>query len=169
LLIANSHGGRTAFVNLAVLLDGILSQMSTASEVSGVSVTFSPMTTSAHAKQLADLADKQNDKAACMTFYLGKIALQLRNAIEHGIDRVESTDLIVDCPGTWAGNPGPSVARLVQEAGQIPQWHCESQIRGFRQEPPAAKALLLTRASLKRCLVLLSLVLKAGFSHLQLS
>jgi hypothetical protein len=147
----------------------MLSAMSTATELSGVSVTLSPASPSAHARQLTDLTDKKNNNAACMTFYLGKIAIQLRNAIEHGTDRVVSEDnLIVDCPGTWAGNPGPSFPRLVQEAGRNPKWHDESRIRCLPGVPPAANAILLTRASLKRCLVLLSLVLEAGFSHLQL-
>jgi hypothetical protein len=169
LLIASGHGGSgTAVLDLATLLDRILSEISSVAEVHGVSLTFSPVSPSVHAKQLTDLADWRNEKAACMTFYLGKVALQLRNAIEHGSDRVVAAGLRVDCPGIWAGAPGMSLSQLQQEARKRPQWRLESQLRHLSSIPPAANALLLTPASLQRCLVLISLVLHGARSHLQL-
>jgi hypothetical protein len=166
LLIGHFHAasGASGPLDLAALLEGIVSRVSLATEVSGVCVTLNPATPSVHAKQLADLANKRKE-AACMTFYLGKVALELRNAIEHGLDSVVEGGLRVDCPGQWEGKGEPKLVQLNREAEVAPPWRAFSQLKGLSL-PSTANAILLTPASLQRCLMLLSLVMHAGFNHL---
>ncbi len=175
LLIANPLSGD--ILRLDTLLDDILSRMVDKNHgvngVEGSSVTLDPPTPSVHANQLAELADPSNQKAACLTFYLGKLAIQLRNAIEHGIDHVVSEGLRVDCGGAWTEIPSLRLQNLKNEAADKKtkppsQWRLEKELGNLKYVPDSAKALMLTPTSLKRCLVLLSLVLHAGLRQLQL-
>ncbi len=158
-------------IYLAALLDGILARMSSAGEVTGVSVNLRPPTPQVHARQLAALADRSSANAAYMTLYLGKIALMLRNATEHGIDRVVREGLLLEMPGYWTEERGPRNNRLPVFdwlKATATQEHWRSRTLLPARLPSAANAFLLTPASLQRCVVLLSLVLHAAFSHLGL-
>ncbi len=106
-------------------------------------------------------------RAALMTFYLGKIALMLRNAIEHGSDRVAGEALEIDCSGYLTQPRGnkPTILQWDREkAGSINKWRSEASLPP--EEPDAALGLILTPQSLKRCMVLISLVLQGCKSHL---
>ncbi|MHB1424701.1 MAG: hypothetical protein ACYC3I_16145 [Gemmataceae bacterium] len=175
LFYASAHDSTRATwpVNLVNLLDdldglfdlnGLLPRMSSATEVNGFRVTLNPGTPEVHARQLAALADRSNRNAECMTLYLGKLALMLRNAIEHGTDEVVKEGLLIDASGYW--NERGGVLRWLRTNADQLSWKLRTQLPSAL--PDAANSFLLTPASLKRCLVLLSLVLRAGFSHLQL-
>jgi len=171
----------TAPVDLAGLLDGIMTRMASAEELAGVSVNLQRKP-HAHALQLGALADR-NEKAACMTLYLGKIALMLRNAIEHGADEVVGAELLVKTPGYWKvlrGYKGKGEQGRYAKPKRIPifEWHGKTAsgvawrsrdlLPKNEHLPTAANEFLLTPASLHRCLVLMSLVLHGAFSHLDL-
>lgn len=179
LVHAKNHeaGGATGPIDLANLLDEIVALMSSAPGVSGVSITLHPATPQEQARQLANLADRSNNAAACMTLFLGKIALMLRNAVEHGTDEVRREGLLVDSPGYW------TETRFSKEQNKyvpvFPDWLTEAAAKtgwlltlGRPSLPPtlpsAANSFMLTPASLHRCLVLLSLVMRAAFSHLRI-
>lgn len=172
LLYAADHeaSGRTGPIGLAALLDGIVARMSSATEVAGVSINLQPPTPQEHARQLSALADRSNRNAACMTLYLGKVALMLRNAVEHGTDRVVRDGLLLETPGYWTEERGPRNNRL-----PVFDWLRDAALRqaSWRSStslpttlPGAANALLLTPGSLHRCVVLLTLVMHGGFSQL---
>jgi hypothetical protein len=164
-LHAQNHAGNgTNPIGLARLLDDIVKRITYAEEVRGLSIDLSPRDPQAHAEQLAALADCNNRNAACMTLYLGKIALMLRNAVEHGTDLVEGEVLRVDTPGYWKERRG--VLDRLKEYAQDVSWRCNSSLPS--DLPSVANSFVLTPASLKRCLVLLSLVLHGAFSHLGL-
>src|SRR5579884_1594665 len=97
---------RTGPIYLADLLDGIVARIASAREVAGVSLSLSPATPQVHAGQLAALADRSSHNAACMTLYFGKVALMLRNAVEHGTDRVLRDGLLVDTAHYWGQSRG---------------------------------------------------------------
>jgi hypothetical protein len=171
LIHAKNHeaAGATGPIELANLLDGIVTLMSSAPAVSGVSVTLHPATPQEHARQLAALADRSKHNAACMTLYLGKIALMLRNAVEHGTDRVGREGLLLETPGYWTEERWLRKNRLpvfdwVRATATQVSWRSRASLPATL--PGAANAFLLTPASLQRCLVLMSLVLHAGFSQL---
>jgi hypothetical protein len=157
-------------IDLAALLDGIVMRMSTAPDVAGVSVNLQPPTPQVHAQQLAALADATKHKAACMVLYLGKLALILRNAVEHGADRVTPQGLVIDTKHFWDEyRPRKSndkvLAWLHKTAVQV-TWTSKTPLP--LTLPSAANAFILTPASLHRCLVLLSLVIRGGFGQLRI-
>lgn len=171
LLHAADHeaAGRTDPVDLAALLDGIVAGMSSAGEVAGVSVNLQPATPQEQARQLVAVADRSNQSAACMTLYLGKIALMLRNAVEHGSDRVVRGGLLLDTSGYWAeerGRPPVTVFDWLRTTARQQSWRSKASLPTTL--PNAASTFLLTPASLRRCLVLMALTMKAAFSHLRL-
>ena len=102
-----------------------------------------------------------------MTLYLGKVALMLRNAVEHGTDRVRRDGLLVDTTHYWDQNRGgkPILTWLTDTATQ-PQvsWRFATSLPATL--PSAANEFLLTPDSLHRCLTLLSLVMHGAFSQL---
>jgi hypothetical protein len=163
----------TAPIDLAALLDAIVTRMSSASEVSGVSVSLDPATPQVHARQLAALADPSSHNAACMTLYLGKIALILRNAVEHGTARVVGEGLLLETRGYWVKG------RFYKgEKKKIPNLEWDQKTKADLNWRPGAslpatlpipaETFLLTPASLRRCLTLLSLVMRGAISHLHL-
>ncbi len=164
LLYAAGHqaAGETEPIDLAALLDGIIALMSSAVEVTDVSVSLHPATPQVHARQLATLADCSNYNAACVTLYLGKVALMLRNAVEHGTDRVVRERLVLETPGYWTERGGV-LQWLTGKADEV-SWRSKSSLP--RTLPSAANAFLLTSDSLYRCVVLLTLVMHAGRSQL---
>ena len=108
-------------------------------------------------------------RAALMTLYLGKIGLMLRNAIEHGSDRVKGDSLEIDCSGYWNEKRGKKrVRKWIKDKAKDRNvdWRSKGSIPP--DEPLAAKGLVLTSESLKRCMVLISLVLKGCKSHLKI-
>lgn len=113
------------------------------------------------------LANRYREDAACMTLYLGKLVLMLRNAIEHGTDQVTGEALLVDTTHYWeqkrAGKP--ILTWLIETARQV-SWRSQASLPTTL--PSAANAFLLTPASLHRCLALLSLVMHGAFSHLSI-
>ena len=170
ILAADRSLGEGNPLDLANLLDGLMSRICTASEVRGVRVNLKPATPQEQARYSTVLANRQNSQAACMTLYLGKIALMLRNAIEHGSDRVTSMGLLVEFPGYWSEIRDKRRREVVfdwdNRVARELNWPSKSAMP--TKLPPRANEFLLTSASLHRCLVLLSLVLRAGLSHLGL-
>jgi hypothetical protein len=165
--VLHSHSHATSNpIDLATLLDGIVARMSSAGEVAGVSVNLQPPTPQVHARQLGALADSSSPEAACMTLYLGKVALMLRNAIEHGTDRVQGNGLLVDTTNYWEDRAGKSVLDWLRDTATQTQVSWRSGPLLPATLPGAANAFVLTPTSLHRCLVLLSLVINAGLSHL---
>jgi hypothetical protein len=162
---------RSGPIDLATLLDGIVARMTSAGEVTGVSVSLHQPTPQIHARQLAVLADRSSDSAACMTLYLGKIALMLRNAVEHGTDRVGREGLLLETSGYWTEERGPRNNRLPvfdwlrATAAQV-SWRSSTSLP--TRFPSAANMFLLTPVSLQRCLTLLSLVMHGASSQLQI-
>ena len=99
-----------------------------------------------------------------MTLYLGKLALMLRNAIQHGTDRVVREGLLLETPGYWTEER--RAFKWVRDNAKEVSWRSS----GFLPDtvPSAANSFMLTPASLHRCLVLLSLVMRGAFSQLDI-
>jgi hypothetical protein len=119
------------------------------------------------APDAAALADRFREDAACTTLYLGKLVLMLRNAIEHGTDRDWGNGLLLDCGHYWVQPRGRRpVVDWLNEKAHNPPWRATASLP--RAVPNSANALVLSPASLQRCLVLLSLVLHAARSQLDI-
>jgi hypothetical protein len=164
LIIAKGRatGGSTGPLDLATLFDDLVSRICIGSGVSHNWVTLNPASPTEHSVQLFRLADQSSPNAACLTLYLGRIALMLRNAIEHGTDRVAKEGLLMECPGYWEKDSNPF--KWTKDKAYRLNWRFERDLPAA--VPSGAKGFLLTPASLHRCLVLLSLVLHAGLNHL---
>jgi hypothetical protein len=115
--------------------------------------------------QAATLANPKNTAAACMTLFLGKLAIMFRNAIEHGNESVVNGRLHIHTEQYWANKRGN---------GNVFDWllHTAKKISWPSSLPAAlpksATSFVLTPASLQRSLTLMSLVLQSTFRHLKL-
>jgi hypothetical protein len=163
-------------LDLADLLDCLVRDISTAPEVKGTrsldgkTLTLTPDNPAEQAQQLASLRDRGIATAACMTLFLGKIILSLRNYIEHGHDEVDGACLKIDGSHYWQQERQgkPTYQWVLDTAAPTAISWRNMRLLPTTPDPPApVNALLLTPASLHRCLVLLALVLGAGRSHLQ--
>ncbi len=102
-----------------------------------------------------------------MTLYLGKVVLMLRNAVEHGTDHVAKEGLLIESPGYWKQKrEGKIILDWLKDKAKQVSWRPGSPLP--LMQPKAANSFLLTPASLQRCVVMLTLVMHAGFSQLQL-
>jgi hypothetical protein len=157
--------------DLASMLDQLLAEITTrAPDVNGFSITLTPASPGVQADQLMRLSDGNDKRAALMTLYLGKIGLMLRNAIEHGSDRVKGDSLEIDCSGYWNEKRAKKPVRewIKDKARESNvNWRAKGSIPP--DVPLAAKRLMLTSESLKRCMVLISLVLKSCKDHIYTS
>ncbi len=166
------QAGDSGPLDLGSLLDGLVGGLNGAPPVTGVSITLTPCDPSAHARQLAALSQAGNAAAATMTLYLGKVALALRNYIEHGHDEVCGDRLRIDGTHYWMTMRGPkSTYQWVRDeaASVTPAWRHTPLLAGMLPTPPVpANGLLLSAASLRRCLTLLTCVLQGGIGHLRL-
>lgn len=168
LIVAAAHEalGEPRPMDLATILDGIVENMSSAPELAGLSITLNPATPQMHAVQLDKLADRQAKNAACMTLYLGKLAFELRNYIEHGQDEVAGDFLVIDGTHFWEENRTGNY-KWVMDSKRSWRNRARLPCKGTNR-PKSADAFLLSPASMHRCLVLLSLVLHGAMSHLEL-
>ncbi len=157
--------GTSAPLSLAGLLNRLISVISTAPEMNGlgVEVRFNSLTPAYQAKQINALT-QCSKQAAYMSLCLGKIAIMLRNAIEHGLDEPKKDGLMIDCSGYWKERRKPHDWNLRNSHEN--EWRGEFPLPS--QLPPTANGFLLTPASLECCLVLVSLVLKASRKQLGL-
>ena len=89
-------------LDLACLLDELIEKIVDAHKANGITVTLKPASPREHAEQLRDVSKNPDEGAAKVSLSLGKIALMLRNAIEHGSDRVAGEALEINCSGYWA-------------------------------------------------------------------
>ncbi len=156
--------------------------VSLSNEVNGLKIRLDPSQKD-HSDLLVTLGDSAKVEAAWLTLYLGRIALGLRNAIEHSSERdPEQNGLAIDFPGYWSAERKhlrtnqklPAFNWVTQVAADI-SWTPKSSLAAGRglvlpnSKPPGAESFLMTVESLKRCLVLISLVLTGCKSHLKLT
>jgi hypothetical protein len=167
-----SRAGASQAMDLAQLLDELVSRLSSAPEIDPETVVLAPGSPAEQASQASRLARTGDAKSVCLALYLGKMAIMLRNAVEHGRDRVDRDRLVIDCRGYWE-QERPEVMTRDRNYLPIPDWNvdCAGKV-GWRHAarlpaalPAQANSLVLTPASLARCLTLLSLVLQAGDRH----
>jgi hypothetical protein len=160
-------------LGLRELLDGLVREVSRERGFGGMNITLTPATPADHARQLEQLSKVGDLTAARMTFYLGKVALIIRNFIEHGHEYPENGCLNINNSEFWyttrtplfprKGRPEVLLTWLKREAKAV-MWHGVFPSKA----PGAAEELLLDGTSLRKCLVLMSLVLHAAHRHLNL-
>ena len=171
----DEHFDLSEHLYLSELLDGLIGELLTSPPFDGIEITLTPATPAVHAMQLAKLDCAGSKESALLTMVLGKIALSLRNFMEHGLDEPsEDHGLLIDSSEYWsmerrlqlqgnAGKPCDVLSWLKKVAAHL-KWRGDLPA----SVPVAANTLLLDTASLRRCLVLMSLVLHGANRHLGL-
>ncbi len=167
-------------LDLAYMIDSLIAEIISAPQVRAIRLTLDPASPSEQARQISLVSNNSRKDAALICLYLGKIALMLRNAIEHGFDQVAGDGLEVDCSGYWSEmrklpaqqhhQAGPQYVPIFDWDKQCScnTWRSDHLLQQMNAVPQSARSLILTPESLKRCLVLLSLVLEGCKSHLGL-
>jgi hypothetical protein len=146
----------------------------------GLELTLVPSTPNAHARQLR-MVTEQSERARMLTLFLGRVALEIRNFIEHGIEEPEGQGLLIRNEDMWetkrdyiakgkkGGNRRPrsvSLLEWIRLTARDQNWPRTAELPAVVL--PAASGLILDTASLGRCLVLISLLVAGSQAHLDL-
>lgn len=179
--------GNSDPLDLARTLDDVIA-MILKPAASGVTWTINLESRSAadHARHIRDLS-QANKAARLISLYLGRLALMLRNAIEHGSDKVDGASLLIDYSGYWkekreekyltnSSGYKHAIAKGVEpvlawdkDISSDVQWPSSALLSKILKVPTGANNLRLTSGSLHRCMKLASLVLLSSDTHLHLS
>jgi hypothetical protein len=181
-LIKAAKAAGSGACHLSSLLDEMVSNRIQTISAPGITeLTLAPKTPGAHMRQLRIVAEP-SDFARSLTLYLGKITLELRNFIEHGIEVPTERGLLIRNEDTWQSKReyvrkgkkggdgrGKSVTLFewIRQTASDQNWPQQAALPSSL--PPAATGLILDTDSLSRCLVLISLLIAGSQAHLRLS
>jgi hypothetical protein len=140
--------------HLSEILEVVIEKMCVKLGIPSSALTLVPGTPQHHAEQLAWISTGtiQAQKAV---FFLGKFAIELRNFIEHGKDDPRDKFLEVTNPVAWNKRMG-----TLKKSAQQLKIHLPPHLAA------ASDILLLDAESLKRCLILMTLLLHGAETQL---
>jgi hypothetical protein len=180
-LVEAAKAAGTESSRLAEMLDGmVVERIQTVPTLAGLNLTLNPPTPNLHARQFR-MVTEPTERARTLTLFLGRVALEVRNFIEHGIEVPDEKGLLVRNEEMWqtkrdyvakgkkGGNKSPqrvSLIEWIRRTATDQNWPRAPQLPAA--VPAAASGLLLDAASLGRCLVLVSLLVAGSHAHLQL-
>lgn len=166
---------------LSKLLDGIVAErIRTTPALAGFNISLAPSTPNAHARQLRAVAES-TDEARTLTLFLGRVALEFRNVIEHGIELPMPQGLLIQNEDMWqskrdyarkgkkGGDKRPesvSLLEWIRRTATDQDWSRKALLPAT--VPQAGTGVLLDTDSLGRCLVLISLLIAGAQTHLKL-
>lgn len=160
----NAKNPKPSSCCLAMLIEEFVGRINKYFSGGSFQLATASLTPAGQAKQLDFLCQPSLSGRRCLQAMVNVI-INLRNFIEHGIDEVDDSGLMITNSEFWQRLIGNTWARKY-----LPKWREEAKLprdsTGQIDPPPLADKLLLTPVSLEYCLVLVSLVLQAGISHL---
>lgn len=167
---------------LCDLLDGMIAErIRTVPALTGIELSLFPSSPNAQAKQLLAVAEP-SERARTLTMFLGRVALELRNFVEHGIEVPQEQALLIRNEDMWQskrdyvrkGKKGGdrrsqsvSLLEWIKLTAADQNWSRQTALPAT--VPQAAAGLILDTDSLGRCLVLISLLVAGSQAHLRLS